>query len=98
MENVATFSRFFAREYARYTTQVNLAISAGWMLKAGRRSQRRAPPTTVPTPGTRTSTRSTMLTSSMGYASRASRRYPSRTAVAMTIRPTPAATSCRSRK
>ena len=35
MENVATFSRFFASEYARYTTQVNLAISAGWRLSPG---------------------------------------------------------------
>src|SRR5215475_10953906 len=41
MENVATFSRFFAREYARYTTQVNLAISAGCRLTPGARSRRR---------------------------------------------------------
>jgi hypothetical protein len=46
----------------------NLAISAGWIAKSLRSIHPREPLTSIPTPGMRTATSSTMATSSSGNA------------------------------
>ncbi len=74
MENIFTRSFFRESERARYSTSATLAASAGWKRMKPRSIQRRAPPATLPMPGTSTSTSATVTARRSGTASDSRRR------------------------